>query len=149
MTKKSRPRGRPIGSSNKQETHGQQRAAEFGKLLAAGEKPSAAARLVADKWRVSESTVYTDYKRHTIADEDLAQDLSALQQLVDGALGRGVDDMLRSIAGVHDEATIRSIMGEVADEIFDQVGDRAPHVTKKSTVGGAFRDGLNSRPRKK
>lgn len=142
-------RGRPKGSGNESPTHGAQRAREYGDLLAAGVKPAAAARQVAMKWNVAESTVYTDYTRHTISYGQVCDNFGALQALTDDALGRFPDIVLAAIEEQtalppeqRDVDRIRLLMNIAADQLLNEVGDRAPEVTDPSTIGGRFKRGL-------
>lgn len=56
--------GRPIGSRTFRETPAVKRARAFFELQFDGMKPTAAAKVVAAEWQVSESTVFKDYQRH-------------------------------------------------------------------------------------
>ncbi len=56
--------GRPVGSKTFRETPAVKRARAFFELQFDGMKPTAAAKVVAAEWQVSESTVFKDYQRH-------------------------------------------------------------------------------------
>lgn len=76
--------GRPVGSRTFRETPAVKRAREYHALRLDGMKPSKAARIVAVKWMVSESTIYSDSRRHIsrlVADLERQSDDSRIRLL--------------------------------------------------------------------
>jgi hypothetical protein len=93
-------RGRPVGARTKADTPAVKRAREYRELLYTGTRPNAAARAVAKKWDVAESTVFKESARHD-------------SRLVD-ELERETDEILHS-AGLR----FMELYPGVADPIFD------------------------------
>jgi hypothetical protein len=145
---KSTSRGRPPGSGNRAGGSAAIRAREFIDLLKSGKTSAEAARIVAGKWGVAESTVYHDVKRHTMTEGEVRANMEIIQLAIEETLDAIVDGIVKAVDGIRCEKTIHAIISKVKDHHLDKLGNALPSLTTRSTIGGTMRDGLK-KPTKK
>lgn len=157
-------RGRPKGTRNRAATHGLIRAREFMDALHRDMRPTPAARGVADRWGVVESTVFRDVARHIqrIAEETKSQYVALLSATIDARqveigfqtlsdlceafVSVFADAWLQTIEGEHDEARIRLMGHKALESSVNQLADQIRnHPAIPSPLADAFIDGLLER----